>query len=44
MLLKELTQWNFVNVMIRIMVSMILGAIIGIDRGAKKEVAEPEQR
>lgn len=36
MLLKELTQWNIGNVMIRIIVSMILGAIIGIDRGAKK--------
>lgn len=36
MLFKELTQWNIVNVMIRIIVSMILGAIIGIDRGAKK--------
>lgn len=36
MLLKELTQWNIGNVMIRIIASMILGAIIGIDRGAKK--------
>lgn len=36
MFFRELTQWNIVNVMIRILMSMILGAIIGIDRGAKK--------
>ena len=36
MFVKELTQWNMANVLIRILMSMVLGAIIGIDRGAKK--------
>lgn len=36
MFFRELTQWNIVNVLIRILMSMMLGAIIGIDRGAKK--------
>lgn len=36
MLFRELAQWNNTNIMIRIIASMILGAIIGIDRGAKK--------
>lgn len=36
MLFRELAQWNITNVMIRVIVSMILGAVIGIDRGAKK--------
>lgn len=36
MLFRELTQWNIINVFVRIIVSMILGAAIGIDRGVKK--------
>lgn len=33
---KEFSDWTPQNVMIRIIVSILLGAIIGIDRGAKR--------
>lgn len=31
-----LSEWTFINVLIRIFVSLVIGTIIGIDRGAKR--------
>ena len=31
-----LSEWTWYNIIIRIILSLIIGAVIGIDRGAKR--------
>ena len=32
----SLTEWTFENVLLRMVTALVLGSLIGIDRGAKK--------
>lgn len=36
MFFASLTEWTFQNVLLRMIIALILGSLIGIDRGAKK--------
>lgn len=39
MFLRSFSEWNFSNMIIRIVVALFLGALIGIDRESKRRVA-----
>ena len=36
MFFASLTEWTFHNVLLRMITALLLGGLIGIDRGAKK--------
>ena len=39
----DVTAWTVQNLVIRIVAAFILGALIGIDRGAKRREEAPER-
>ena len=36
MFFASLTEWTFQNILLRMISALVLGGLIGIDRGAKK--------